>query len=591
MTLLDISLVPARPSFRHPDYDYWVGHWQQIRDSILGEIEVKRKGELYLKKMPDMTPDEYSAFLDRAVYFNMSQRTVTGLMGSLLRRPPKVENLPEQIDTQNISKQNQTLEQFVNEAAREIISMGRYGVLLDMDTAGARPPYLAGYIAENIVDWTIEEIAGRFTLTEVVLRELRLDRKEPTPQLPGRPQKRSPQADYIRQTGIGLTTNTGRRWIASYRVLKLTPENPDDPNSRRIYQQAYYTSAHSDAVPGYAVPGNMTPGFATATLTTPTWRGKPFDFIPFIFLGPQDNTPSVDKSPILDIVGLNHSHYKSYAQLEHGRYYTALPVYYTQVKQGDENASYTVGPSVVWEVEEKCTPGILEFNGSGLKFLENACNSKEDQIAALGGRLVGVERVSAGQSNNQLKMKESNESALLLNIANVLDVSFTFLLRWFAGWQDVPEEIANKISFKTNKAFLLDKAGAREFRAIQMMYEAGVIPVEVLHEFLQQAEVVPDWMSLEDFTDLLNSADSFPNQADVQSRQRGAPGAGAEWEAEHVLVDPQVVAVRGYDSQAPAGQQPLRGQRRGGPTTAKKTMPQGLGAPPAPGVPPKLPPT
>lgn len=580
MPLYDFpATTTTHTTFVHPEYQYWQFWWQMIRDSIIGEVEIKRKNERYLPKMTDMTAPEYAAYLNRAVFFNMTAKTVSGLMGTLFRRNPVIEGLDESLDVSDVSKQNQTLGHFVKEAAREVLSMGRYGVLLDMDEHGKRPPYLAGYITENIVDWTIEEIDGRFTVTEVILRELRLARPliNPISLTPaGRklPKIKNAQQQFF--SNDSTVTRAARRWLASYRVLRLEPENLEDPTSRRIYRQYYHTSDHGDASPE----GTPFSSF------TPNWRGKPFEFIPFVFFGPYDNTPDIDKSPILDIVTLNQSHYTSYAQLEHGRFYTALPVYYTQVKDGDENASYTVGPSVVWEVEAGVKPGIIEFNGSGLKFLENACNTKEDQIAAIGGRLVGVERVSAGESNNKLKVQEANEGALLLNVANVIDSGFTSLLRWWSYWQDVPEEEAALISFETNKDFLLNTVGAREFRAIQMMYESGVIPVAVLHDYLKRAEVVPDWMSLDQFTKLLTNAQSFPNQADVQARQRGAPNAAAEWEAEHVLLDPQVVAVRGYDSQAPAGQAPLPGQTQGGPETAADNMPGGKGvAPPAPVTP------
>lgn len=563
-------------SFVHPEYQYWMYWWQMIRDSIIGEVEIKRKNERYLPKMEGMTKEEYEAYLSRAVFFNMTQRTLTGLLGTLFRRNPVIDSLPDVINTANISKQQQTLDQFVKEAAKEMISMGRYGVLLDMDEQGERPPYLSGYVTENIVDWTIEEIDGRYTMTEVILRELRLARPllnpislTPAGQRPPKVTKRDMKV-FSQDTTV---TRAARRWLASYRVCRLEPTDLSDPSSPRIYRQYFHTSDKGDA----------TPEGTPYAQFTPTWRGQPFTFIPFQFFGPYDNTPDIDKSPIIDIVTLNQSHYKTYAHLEHGRFYTALPVYYTQVDQGQENASYTVGPSVVWEVGKGNKPGILEFNGQGLKTLEVACNTKEDQIAALGGRLVGTERVSAGESNNMLKMKEANETALLLNVSNVLDVGITALLRWMAQWQDVSPEDAAKINFETNKDFLMNAAGAREFRAIQMMYEAGLIPVDVLYDYLRRAEVIPDWMDQVQFTKLLNNSASFPNQADLAARiDEGAPSAAALWESTHVLVDPQVVAVRGYDSQAPAGQEPLPGQTAGGPTTAAVSMPGGKGAVPPP---------
>ncbi len=558
-------------AFVHPEYQYWRNWWMTIRDCVAGEIEIKRKSERYLPRLDGMTPNEYRDYLDRAVFFNMTGRTVTGLMGTIFRRNPIITGISDDLDTSNVSKTNQTILQFTKEVTRELIQMGRYGVLLDMDVEGARAPYFSGYIAENIIDWTIEEIDGRETVTQVVLRELRLQRPVVNAPVAATNTRRGGKTKLAATVSASNgVTSSARRWIAAYRVLRLEPVDLDDPTSDRIYRQYFYSNENGDAAMDDTT---------LAEVFVPNWRGKPFNFLPFVFFGPFDNTPGCDKSPLLDIVHLNVSHYRSYAQLEHGRFYTALPVYYAPVPPGQERGSYTVGPSVVWEVEKGERPGIIEFNGSGLKFLESACDKKEDQIAALGGRLVGVERVSAGESNNKLKVKEQNEQALLMNIAATMDVGLTSLLRWWANWQDISQEEAIKITYETNKDFLSSSTGAREFRAIQMMYEAGVVPVEVLFDYLNRAEVIPASLSLATFKDLLSDPESFPNIADVLSRQRGAPDAAHEWETEHVLLDPAVVAVLGYDSQAPAGQQPLPGQTEGGAVSREQTLPQ---PPPAP---------
>ena len=560
------ATTTVHTTFVHPEYQYWRYWWQLMRDSIIGEVEIKRKNETYLSRMQDMQPNEYKDYLDRAVFFNMTARTLTGLMGTLFRRNPVITGIPDTLDTSNISKENQTLMQFAKQVGRELISMGRYGVLLDMDQEGVRAPYFAGYLAENIVDWTIKEINGRWTITEVILRELRLARPilNPISLTPAGRKIKSVTADQTATFSIdSAVTRAARRWIAAYRVLRLEDDpSPQDPH-QKIYRQYYHVSDRGDASP------EGTPYY----MFEPTWRGQPFRHIPFVFFGPNDNTPDIEKSPLLDIALLNHSHYKSYAQLEHGRYYTALPVYYAPVPPGQERGSYSVGPSVVWEVEKGEKPGIIEFNGSGLKYLESACDKKEDQIAALGGRLVGVERVSAGESANKLKVKEQNEQALLLNISHVVDVGMTQLLRMWAMWQDMSPEDASKISFETNKDFLSQAIGAREFRAIHMMYLDGLIPVDVLFDYMNRAELIPDWMSLEQFKELLSDPEQFPNAINVLSRQRGAPDAATEWEHEHVLTDPAVVAVLGYDSQAPAGQQPLPGQTQGAPVTREQTLP------------------
>jgi hypothetical protein len=43
------------------------------------------------------------------------------------------------------------------------------------------------------------------------------------------------------------------------------------------------------------------------------------------------------------------------------------------------------------------------------------------------------------------------------------------------------------MEFRCNQDFLLDQAAAREFRAITMMYQAGLLPIEVIYEYFLKA--------------------------------------------------------------------------------------------------------
>jgi hypothetical protein len=53
----------------------------------------------------------------------------------------------------------------------------------------------------------------------------------------------------------------------------------------------------------------------------PTRRGERLAFIPFTFLGPVSIKPYVAKPPLLDLVDVNLSHYRTSADLEHGRHW------------------------------------------------------------------------------------------------------------------------------------------------------------------------------------------------------------------------------------------------------------------------------
>lgn len=482
-TVGDARLTPdtriTYPTFTHPDVIYWAPTWALIRDCILGEQEIKARGDEYLPRLDEMSNDEYTAFLGRAVFYNMVKRTISSLAGIVFEKLPKITGIPDKlkIAIEKPTKNLISLNAFLKASVSEILTTGRWGILCDMDGDGKRPPYFVGYQAENILDWTLQEVDGRMVPVEIVLREYQENKGE-----------------------FGI----GRSFVTIYRVLRLD----EDTDGSRVYRQYIYY--HND--PKVLV-SDLTP-----KVVTPNKNGVPFSTIPFRFIGAESNDPSVDRSPIADIAYLNISHYKSYAQLEHGRYYTALPVYYAQVPAGDQEAEYRVGSAVVWECAPGEKPGILEFTGAGLSSIENSCAQKEEQIASLGGRLMGGRSRSVSESDDSLKMKEGNERSILLGIVMGLNEGMTDLLRFWVEWQGGD---ASKVTVELSTQFLSNDLGAREVRAVYAMYKDGVVPVEVLHSYLQKAEVIPDWLSVDEFKELLDSEESFPNSPDTWAKMRG----------------------------------------------------------------------
>lgn len=479
------ALISSFPSWVHPDVRYMEPDWEKLRDAYNGERAVKAKGEKYLVRYASMDNDVYAMFLNNATFYNMVGRTVQSLAGTIFKRNPIVTNLPKKLEEklQYISIKGQTLRTFSRLAARDVIHMGRYGILVDRAEEG--DPYMAGYVAEAILDWKTKLVRGRQTLTEVTLME-------------------------IQDVPADVTLGLARRYVPLYRKLVL---------DGKVYRQEIYKTI----VEGTGLPS--TENRLPDEVITPTNRGVPLDFIPFVFLGQDSDSVEVERSPMQDITDINFSHYRSYAQLEHGRFFTASPVYYVSKGENDGAGEYTIGSGTVWEVGAGESAGLLEFNGHGLNALEKAIEMKEAHIATLGGRMIGVDAAATSESDNQLQMKDRNEQALLLNVAITMDECFTKVMRWWAWWQDVSLANSAKITVEFNKEFLLKEAAAREFRAVHQMYQDGVLPIEVVYDYLFRAEVIPDWMTMEEFKVLLDSPNSFPNNPDVAANQDGMPDA------------------------------------------------------------------
>lgn len=474
----------------HSDYVYYHPEWVMIRDAIAGERRVKEKGTDYLPALDVEYGTTYDVYRERAVFVNMVGRTVLGLVGTVFRRPLKVENIAKE-DVKNVTLNGMDLNTFAKKLAYEVCAVGRVGVLVDMQRA--ERPYMTEYIAENILSWRTEVVNGREVLTYVLLREI----VDETPIM----------------DGVSVTPGVSRGYSPSYvgglraryRVLLL---------DNGVYRQRVF----------YANSTQTNPNLLSSEYTeiTPTRSGTAFDFIPFVIIGPMSATPEVQKAPVYDITTLNMAHYRTSAQLEHGRYYTALPVYYVPTTAGQESEDYHVGPSVVWEVPPDSKPGILEYYGTGLKSLSDSLVEKEEHIAQLGGRIMGIRPAATAESDNIFMLKQANEMSILLNITDSMSSALTLLMEWYLSWS---RKSVRDIRVKLNQDFKALQIAARELRAVALLFQEGIIPIQSIYEILQGAEFIAEDMTLDEFTDLLGDATNFPNQPDVEARMEGYPDA------------------------------------------------------------------
>lgn len=495
------QLTDTTPLYANAEYSEWRDIWRSIRHAMIGEPAIKRESTRYLPQLEGMDTGQYAAYLDRAVFFNMTYRTVTGLTGSIFRRAPRVLKAGPKITKlmKRLSKDGLSLELLAKVTAQEQLSVGRVGLLLDK--AAQAPgydlvtPYLALYTTENILDWTECEIDGRTEMDMILLREFYVDRRVMTFSGSGK------SAKPIANPSYGQLFSRLRRLLLEY----------NEDRQKWEYKQELFEKDHLDA--------DMT---TQPIVTVPMIYGLPFERIPFRFFNATTPLPAVEKPPVLDILTLNISHYKSYAQLEQGRFYTSNPVYF--VKGGEESDEYHIGPSLVWSLAANGEAGIIEYNGHGLNSLEKALATKETQAAALGGRLIG-DSASAGQSDNQIKLKDRNEQSLLLNVTTVLNENFTALLKLAGEWMN---EKNDDLEFRVNQDFLLNNFAAREFRAITLMWQEGLLPIEVIYEFFLQHEVIPEYITQAQFVLLLEDAKQFPNNPDVLAKQEGFPDASGK---------------------------------------------------------------
>lgn len=484
--------IPGFEIGRHRSYEENYPLWRTIRDCYAGEARIKAAGEMYLRKLSAHDDKMYESYLSRAYFYNAVRRTHIGLMGSLFRKPPEI-TVPTnyRLDLSNITLEGESLLSLAKNLGSEVLMTGRYGLLADFREDRVDRPYIAGYEAENIYWWRQTIHQGRKIVDRVILLE-----------------------DEVTENEYSTTAN---------RIIRVLRLDPDPAKAGQLlYSQ---TVIRPDS-------GNVAATPAVEQINVSA-RGRVLRYIPFVFVNARNLLPECEAPPLYDIASINISHYQSTAHLEHGRFYAGMPTYVTSgdtddVIPGTDLGSpnpRTVGPSNVWELEKDAKAWLLEFNGHGLVFLENAVDSKQLQMQSLGGRLISSTRRAAAMSDEAWELLETGDEATLLDVAQSCDEGLALAIAYAADIRgDVDDVTKHEVVVEFNKQFVRSELTARELRALQSLAEGGHIPVDVMFYALREVNVVPIEYSLEDFKNLLKREDQIWKDPNPNPKpQPGAP--------------------------------------------------------------------
>jgi hypothetical protein len=435
------SQIIQETTLRHPDYDGALSKWQRIRDCIDGSDAVKGARTEYLPRLTGQSLAEYNAYLKRALFFSVADRTLKGLVGLMTEKEPNIE-APDEMrpyfeDTDN---QGTSFFELIRWVTEEVVSMGRAGLLVDFPVEGGRA-YTVPYIAENILNWNTDPTLRNLNM--LVLSE----------------EKFWPQPNTIHFIS---------RFI-EYRLLRLDQVSGD-------YEGEVWKRSSVDTSLG---------SLSRQSIIEPRVRGEPIDIIPFTFITSEGIKTDLVKPPMLDIVDVNLSHYRSSADLEHGRHFTALPV--PVVTGVDSDEPLRVGSEQAWVLPpHQARAYYLEFTGQGLQSLEKALKEKSDQMAIFSTRLMDTSS-RGSESPDNVRIRHSSDAANMVRIMETVENAFNRhynMIKVMEGIDGPPV----KITF--NKHFLDPRMPAAELREIVKSFVEGAINEETLIFNLQRGDIM-----------------------------------------------------------------------------------------------------
>ena len=468
-------------------------------------------------------------------------KPVLGPDGLPIRKPlvPEVKENPIKKHIQDITLTGTTLDLFSFEALQEVLTTGRYGILVDMadtENRDKQRPYWAGYEAESIINWSTDRIDGEEQLIRVILREeteiadplddfatikderyrvLKLEEGIYT-------QEVWAKGSALRDALANLTANddgTSSRvsTLASGAAVagKTAPFNPN-PYSLAA-QRAMYNgepTARASAPPEFGLSGKKGDDWGVIEVVTPVRRGKPLDYIPFYFVNSTGSQATISKPPLLDLVDLNLSHYRTMADLEHGRHFVALPTPWISGAALNEQNEVQIGPSGVLILDKGGAAGMLEFSGAGLRALETADEQKRKMMAVLGARLL-EEGAMVAETATAVGMRHSGEQAVLRTMAQVLEQQLTKAMRthaWWIGTEKSPEDLTY-VQVELSKDFYAMKMQPAELAQMLAALQADGISYKTFYYNLAVGGITrPGIDAEEEQRDIANKAEDGPGK-------------------------------------------------------------------------------
>lgn len=431
-------------SYARPEYMVAFPKWQRIIAACDGEDAVKTLTPSVLPYLnpsdkSDRNKDRNSCYLQRAVYFNATGRTLEGLIGLAFAKDPDVNLGTFTYLADNANGEGVSIYHCAQQALSGVLQTGRYGILTDLTND---KPSISGYDAQSIINWRVEVRDGVRKLVMLVLKETVAD------------ESGEYNVDFIDQ----------------YREYRLV-------NGRvqlKIWKQN----------------GPQTPLAPVAVaLQRPDHNQPFFDEIPFSFIGSKSNSSDVQPAPLLGLAEMNLAHFRDSADYQDSVFFSG------QVQ------SWISGLSEDWRdwLEEKGlyigsrTP-ILLPTGASFGFAQaqpnqlvrEAMEDKRQAMIALGARVVEENKVSktATQAAGDIA---TGTSVLGLCCGNVNE-AMTRALQFCGLFDNSKKFDGAKFIIPTD--FSVSKLSPQDIQALIGGWQAGAYSRKDLRAILKKGGVI-----------------------------------------------------------------------------------------------------
>lgn len=424
--------------------------YKMIRDVLAGPKSVKDAEDVYLP-IPDPSDDSnaakyrYKNYLKRAIFFDATSRTHEGYLGQVFYRdvtielPPLLELMLEDVDGTGLSLMQQS-----KEAVGEVLSLGRAGLYTDyslqedlsatrkdQETGRVRPT-ITMYPPEKILNWRWTMFGNQKLLSLLVLEE---------------------NYDI---SDDGFEAETATQWRELRMVLLEGASAP-------MLQCSVHRETDKGLIslePTYPRMGN----------------GKPWNRIPFEFIGSKNNDPIPDKPPLEGMAHLNIGHYRNSAEYEESVFMVGQPTPWGSGLTEDWvktvwNGELRLGSREFIPLPVNGAMGLLQPEPNTMA--KDAMEIKRDLMVALGAKL--AENSTVATTATQENRESVIENSVLSTCAKNVSSAYIRALCHAATYQNIPSD---KVVFEISTDFEITRMSAQDRQQLLSEWLGGGITWE-----------------------------------------------------------------------------------------------------------------
>ena len=442
--------------------------WSQIRAAIggkLGVVKLLNSDQGYFSIIApnyrtnnavELSKRKFD-FFSRGRFTNFTGTTHDTYLGMISEKPIEVE-LPDRLEglKSNADGANSSLQDFANNITSEVLITARSGILVDPPTltggtiadANQALPLWVSYKAEDITSYVVD----KNKLVQVVLNE----------------------TYYEYEDGVYVLKS-------QVRILNL--------------RDGVYTSTIYRDNKQYEV-------------VTPMVNGSTMDYIPFIFIGSENNHPCYDRPVMFDLAHQNLGHFELDCNNRDNLHYHGQGM--TNVYTSMDNESFSelnpsgmdVGAKGKNMFDQGDRVEILQIEATGA--IASEMLRDEQRMIMLGAQV--VQDKSSSKTLGGEVMEKNAATSQLKRIAINVSQGLTQCAIWSAEIMGVPDD---NILVKVNNRFVTESMTFQDVLAMFQMVQGGAASLEELHEVKRKAG----------YTDKTNEEldDTLENEADGES--------------------------------------------------------------------------